>query len=1153
MVVPVQVAVRLRPPNPDEDVVISFVPDSKQILIDGKSVCSADYIFPPDSSQGFIYDACLVNRINFLFEGHDIFIIAFGKCRSGKTHTLFQLNCTGFNVSYGIVPLAVHHIFNTLSRFQVHNYFRYSVYINFFEVVDGDVHDLLTLYPDDNDSKKYSLSFTNKGSTVVNGVENILCRNVNEVFGCLQIGLQSKIGNKNQHKDCNSHTFFVITVYQQWIYNGGCENKVSKATFIDLGGYDSVLSENKSDTCTNFLADILDYVSEGRSQSQSVDESFLPILIRDAFTVSSSTLLICCLSPGSKDASESVEHLQLINKIRENYYISDGLSNYVCDSATEASSQELEYYTLQQDMYVSLVTSQWMKLVANAEGLFQKLAQSGIPKEAQQQIENWLCLKQEYDECFLESPNIQKSGKSLECIEEESERNSSSCLTSLNSENEISELVVQKIEFTTTIKNESRRPLDVDSPCTTKDGYSSKSESCPSRCNEEPAVSEDRQSEAPESNDGDSKKNSLNSSPIYRRRKTLMPEDVNYVLSKFGGREGTSNQNESSDTEEDNDDNLNLEVSGNAVTKYDKKKKSFRDNRRSSLKVGNCDSDSDCDCSLSDNDLPLVKSPGKSKALVLKKDELKVLSTAAESKQAQINLIILDLEGAHERIEELNEIIRIKEEYITDMIDQSNVTSTAKAKLQKKLYKLEEEYFKTRANLIKAEKAVKKGDVTALNQIEKYKLLSDHYEKRLSDLKTIKQLAGDSAKKIFELESSLCNSKRKLQKLLKQIKKEEDYKKNLERELESDKKRVQELEEKLSNCYLSDQSCDSVRSKKIQIEEKRLKTLQESSQVLQEQLNKQKYLLMKREGFLKEKSQSKCTCIANLDEPSDSKKLEGTINDQVREELRLEIRNLRKTRECLVEQRRKLDRKFKKEKLFTPEEERHFLECDEAVEAIDSAIEYKNEIMFGHLQSFDNREDWEHNDELLIERLMKLSHPELRTLFTKYFRKVIDLRESGRKLEQLISEQDVQIEAQAWKVQTLSNALQQSRIESERRLIMVHREHQEKLHLMLRQYATLETSGASSTVELDSDKLYIQNSNKLYLQNKELKHRVVELEGMLTHKRPSPSTSNVISTALTIPHENINKLPNKPAFITKVTRQKNKLIIQQQKTKKRSK
>lgn len=71
-------------------------------------------------------------------------------------------------------------------------------------------------------------------------------------------------------------------------------------------------------------------------------------------------------------------------------------------------------------------------------------------------------------------------------------------------------------------------------------------------------------------------------------------------------------------------------------------------------------------------------------------------------------------------------------------------------------------------------------------------------------------------------------------------------------------------------------------------------------------------------------------------------------------------------------------------------QERKLLEYEEAVEAIDTAIEYKNELICGRGQSLiEVQNHRERGEELLMARLSKLSHNEMKTLFHKYFQKVI--------------------------------------------------------------------------------------------------------------------------------------------------------------------
>lgn len=64
-------------------------------------------------------------------------------------------------------------------------------------------------------------------------------------------------------------------------------------------------------------------------------------------------------------------------------------------------------------------------------------------------------------------------------------------------------------------------------------------------------------------------------------------------------------------------------------------------------------------------------------------------------------------------------------------------------------------------------------------------------------------------------------------------------------------------------------------------------------------------------------------------------------------------------------------------------------------------------------------------------------------------------------------------------------------MESERRLVVAQREHQEKLHLMFRHFAE-ETSGQSSSGISEC---------KVKIQNKALKQRIVEMEALLYNSK----------------------------------------------------
>lgn len=174
-----------------------------------------------------------------------------------------------------------------------------------------------------------------------------------------------------------------------------------------------------------------------------------------------------------------------------------------------------------------------------------------------------------------------------------------------------------------------------------------------------------------------------------------------------------------------------------------------------------------------------------------------------------------------------------------------------------------------------------------------------------------------------------------------------------------------------------------------------------------------------------------------------------------RDSLRHEIRNLRKTRDYLLEQKYMIDTKLSNNKILNEYEERKLLQYEEAIEAIDLAMEFKNEILCGHYpivaKSLELIDD--HGDKMLMDRLMKLNEAEMRILLYNYFQKIVDLRNSTKKLELEVIDIENQNENLSCRVQNLSYNLQQVRLESERRIIALQHQHENKLQLVMKHLA----------------------------------------------------------------------------------------------------
>lgn len=393
-------------------------------------------------------------------------------------------------------------------------------------------------------------------------------------------------------------------------------------------------------------------------------------------------------------------------------------------------------------------------------------------------------------------------------------------------------------------------------------------------------------------------------------------------------------------------------------------------------------------------------------------------NSPVEAIEKKLRKLDADIEARQKQIKEIEETMQLKQNIITELIKNSDTRTTAKQRFHKKRAKLEAEYEKSKKSLNKA--MIQQRDKSELDRL---KAVITHMEQRLNDVTSIKHIAGESQYKVKKLQQSLQESKKAMDDLQKKVKKEKKLKDVLQGELKS----LKEMENTKALVKHDDHG------KHPEEKTKHLKDVQSRIAHL--------------DHVLKEKSDN----------------LEQYRDDEQREGLRHEIRNLRRTRDHLLDQRCSLDRKLKRDKMLSHKEERKLLECDEAIEAIDAAIEFKNELICGH-KSIDTSErlQREKGEQMLMARLNKLSNEEMRTLLYKYFTKVIDLRDSSRKLEIQLVQLEREKDAWEWKERVLSNAVRQARLEGERNAVLLQKQHEMKLTLMLRHLAE-ETSNSSAS------------------------------------------------------------------------------------------
>ncbi|XP_071588187.1 kinesin-like protein KIF27 isoform X2 [Heliangelus exortis] len=312
---------------------------------------------------------------------------------------------------------------------------------------------------------------------------------------------------------------------------------------------------------------------------------------------------------------------------------------------------------------------------------------------------------------------------------------------------------------------------------------------------------------------------------------------------------------------------------------------------------------------------------------------------------------------------------------------------------------------------------------------------------------------------------------------------------------------------------------------------------------LEEDLKKREAIVAKREALLQEKSHLEIkklrssqalnkdsmklsTRLSMVDQELCDKgmQLQGsTTEDQT--DILEEIQVLQMEREELLRRRNSVDEKLKDGKVLSTEEEHTLFQLEEGIEALEAAIDYKNENIQNHQRLLrSSSQILSQSESNVIGKLVSLSAAELRAIIFKYFNKIVGLRESERELQLQIEEQKMKVIDQENIICELKSALKHVNLQCERQLTLQHKEHEKKLQLILHHFKAqryfvmklgsfvLEQDSESLAETLKSYEAKVQQLEKdLFFYKKtsrELKKKLKGLFGESSHQLLAPTKYN---------------------------------------------
>ncbi|XP_040398279.1 kinesin-like protein KIF27 isoform X2 [Cygnus olor] len=482
---------------------------------------------------------------------------------------------------------------------------------------------------------------------------------------------------------------------------------------------------------------------------------------------------------------------------------------------------------------------------------------------------------------------------------------------------------------------------------------------------------------------------------------------------------------------------------------------------------------------------------------------------------------------------------------ITKLEQESEQAKMELAETQKQLQELENKELRDIPEKAKLQKEFRK-------KMDAAKLKVQALQKKKQDTKNLASLSNQSEKRAIELEQNVAQMKHQQTLLEKRLREESEKKKQLEAEIQRDQLQIKELQLKMeqqqkilklkdreiaafkkkkNNSVGTLQKSEKLEEQKKWLDEEMERILQQHQQLaeLEEDLKKREAIVAKKEALLQEKnhleikklrssqalnkdSMKLSTRLSMLDQELCDKGMQlqdSTTEDKT--DILEKIQVLQKERDQLLRRRNSVDEKLKEGKVLSAEEEHVLFQLEEGIEALEAAIDYKNEsIQSRQYLLRSSSQILSQSEDNVIGKLVSLSADELRAILFKYFNKIVGLRESERKLQLQTEEQEMKVIDQENIIRELESALEHIKLQCDRQLTLQHREHEKKLQLILHHFKEQDGEGIAETLkeyevkvqQLEKDLFFYKKTSR------ELKKKLKGFFGESSHQLMAPTKCN---------------------------------------------
>ncbi|XP_026950084.1 kinesin-like protein KIF27 isoform X11 [Sagmatias obliquidens] len=1123
--IPVKVAVRIRPLLCKEvlhnyQACVRVIPNTQQVIIGRDRVFTFDFVFGKNSTQDEVYNTCIKPLVLSLIEGYNATVFAYGQTGSGKTYTIGGghvdvLSFSKFSASVvegqkGIIPRAIQEIFQNISEnLSIDS----KIKVSYIEVYKEDLRDLLEL---ETSMKDLHIREDEKGNTVIVGAKECQVETADEVMSLLEMGNAARhtdTTQMNEHSS-RSHAIFTISLRQVAKNKEAAEDGswyshqhiVSKFHFVDLAGSERVTKTGNTgerfkesiqiNSGLLALGNVISALGDPRRKSSHIPyrDAKITRLLKDSLGGSAKTVMITCVSPSSLDFDESLNSLKYANRarnirnkptlnfgpesdrmgemefeiklLREALQSQQASSNQTSQIHREGTPDKNRIHSLEEQ--VAQLQGECLGYQNCLEEAFTFLVDLKdsvrLNQNQQHKLQEWFNVTQEVTSFRGDQGigNLEEGPQHITVLQLKRELKKCQCALAA------AEVVFnQKDLEVKELKNQMQMMMQENK------GHviSLKEAQKVNRLQNEKII--EQQLLVDQLSEELTKLNLSMTSSVKEtcgdRPDARIPEKRPYTVPFDTRLEHYIYIPARSDSRK--------VYTSPPVYSLDRLVAGFR--TRSQMLLGHLEEqDEVLHCQFSDNSDD-EESEGQEKSEIRHKGCSWIQKPGSVCSFVELN----DIQDQTQKSRLENEDLKI------ECLQESQGLNLQKLR---------------NSELILTEAKQKMRELTI-----NIKVKEDLIKELIKTGNDVKSVSKQYSLKVTKLEQEAEQAKVELTETQKQLEELENkdlsdvalkvkLQKEFRKKMDAAKLRVQVLQKKQQNSK-------KLASLSIQ-NEKRANELEQNV----DHMKHQKVQLQKR---LQEENEKRKQLDAEI-KRGQQKIKELQLKTEQGEGLKLKAEDL----DAFKMKRRK----GSFGSIDQLQEEHVLFQLEEGIEALEAAIEYKNE----HIQSRQNSlraslQNLSHSEENVLEKLICLSPVEIRAILFRYFNKVVNLREAERKLQLQNEEIKMKVLERDNVVRELESTLEHLKLQCDRRLTLQQKEHEQKMQLLLHHFKEQDGEGTVETLKNYGDKIQ-QLERELYFYKKtsrDLKKKLKELVGEAIRRQLVPSENHDAGNGVQNPEE----------------------------------